>query len=338
VTYTALQIDRPGSWRLVDVASHDPGPGEVTLAVHAAGICGSDRELYEGGRPLDFCSYPVIPGHEWSGTVTAVSDGVDPSLVGRKAVAEGYRNCGSCPTCREGHTNLCRGGYEETGFTKPGAFAEQVTLPARLLHLLDDDADLDAAALIEPAAVAAAAILQAPPRPAQRVAVVGAGTLGLLVTRLLSAYSPAELVTIDPRADRGGLTGEFGATAALTPEETATLDGHFDLVVETAGVASTGLAAAKLLRRGGTLTLTGIPAGDGDGLPPGLIVGRQLSVHSVFGARSEAWGYAVASFNAGQLRPEPLITHRFALADYGKALDALTEPKTGKILLTPAQR
>ncbi|MCL7021172.1 alcohol dehydrogenase catalytic domain-containing protein, partial [Vibrio vulnificus] len=123
----------------------EPGPGEVRVAVHAAGICASDREVYDGTRAPGYVRYPIVPGHEWSGTIEAVGEGVDPGLAGRKTVAEGFRACGVCE-------RWCTAGYEETGFTQPGAFADHVVVPARLLHPLPDDADLTAAALLERAA------------------------------------------------------------------------------------------------------------------------------------------------------------------------------------------
>lgn len=105
-------------------------------------------------------------------------------------VAEGFRACGRCERCRYGETSLCTAGYDETGFTRPGAFADHLVVPARLLHPLADDADLRAAALLEPAAVVAAAVRAGTPEPGERIAVLGAGTLGLLAVQLLAAVSP----------------------------------------------------------------------------------------------------------------------------------------------------
>lgn len=215
--HRAVVLERPGTHRLVTGPRPQPGPGEVRVAVHAAGVCASDREVHDGTRPPAYVRYPVTPGHEWSGTVDAVGEGVDPQLVGRRTVAEGFRSCLRCARCREGTTSLCTGGYDETGFTLPGAFADSLVVPARLLHPLADDADLRAAALLEPAAVVAAAVLAGEPRPGDRVAVVGAGTLGLLAVQLLAASSPAELHALDPRLARAELALTMGATHARTP-------------------------------------------------------------------------------------------------------------------------
>ncbi|RDG39581.1 zinc-dependent alcohol dehydrogenase, partial [Streptomyces corynorhini] len=246
----SVVVDRPGVHRLVTGPEPVPGPGEVRVRVAAAGICMSDREVYDGRRDAAYVRYPVTPGHEWAGTVDAVGEGVGRELIGRPTVAEGFRACGACDRCREGETSLCQSGYEETGFTLPGAFADHVVVPARLLHPLAEGADLRAAALLEPAAVVAAAVRAGRPEPGERIAVVGAGTLGLLAVQLLAASSPVELTVIDPRARRGERAREFGASGAGTPEEAEELHGRFDLVVETAGAPATAASSCLLARRG----------------------------------------------------------------------------------------
>ncbi|MEU0271744.1 alcohol dehydrogenase catalytic domain-containing protein [Streptomyces sp. NPDC006307] len=333
----ALVVDRPGAHRLVERDVPAPGPGEVLVRVAAAGICMSDREVYDGHRDAAYVRYPVVPGHEWSGTVEAVGAGVDPALAGRKTVAEGFRACGGCERCRCGETSLCTGGYAETGFTEPGAFADHVVVPARLLHPLHDDADLRAAALLEPSAVIAAAVRTGRPRPGERVAVVGAGTLGLLAVQLLAASSPAELTVIDPRAARGEQALRFGASETLSPEEAEALRGRFDLVVETAGAPSTAAASCLLARRGGRVVLTGMFTPGAVGIDPVHLSLSQLEIRSVFGAPSSGWCDAVRAFGLGLLDPAPLITHEFPLERFADAVALVGggDAKTGKVLLRP---
>nr|WP_308802033.1 alcohol dehydrogenase catalytic domain-containing protein [Streptomyces polyasparticus] len=337
MTYEAVVLDGPGAWRLEPLGAEPPPPGEVRCRVHAAGICGSDRELFDGNRPAGYVRYPLTPGHEWAGTVEAVGEGVDPALAGRKVVAEGFRNCQRCERCRAGETSLCTAAYDETGFTRPGAFASYVTVPARLLHLLDEEADLSAAALLEPSAVVASAVLKGAPRPAERIAVVGGGTLGLLAVQLLAAYSPAELVLVEPRQQRAEQGGRFGATRQLHPSDAGAEAGRFDLVVETAGAAHSAALAVSLARRGGRVALTGIPAPGAAGIDPIALAMQQTTVYGVFGAPSEAWSYAVRAFGSGVLDPAPLITHELPLNAYDKAVSLVGsgDPEVGKVLLRP---
>ncbi|MFD3518372.1 zinc-binding dehydrogenase [Streptomyces sp. NPDC058657] len=333
----ALVVDAPGRHRLTEVEPGEPGPGEVLVKVAAAGICMSDREVFDGHRDPGFVRYPLVPGHEWSGTVEAVGPGVDTALIGRRTVAEGFRACGTCARCRCGETSLCSGGYAETGFTEPGAFADHVTVPARLLHPLADDADLRAAALLEPAAVIAAAVRAGRPRPGERVAVVGAGTLGLLAVQLLAASSPDGLTVIDPRAARGEQARAFGAVTVLTPEEAESAHGHFDLVVETAGAPTTAASSCLLARRGGRVVLTGMFTPGAVGIDPVHLSLSQLEIRSVFGAPSFAWSDAVRAFGLGLLDPAPLITHEFPLERFAEAIALVGggDPATGKVLLRP---
>lgn len=337
-TEDALVLDGPGSHRLETRPVAEPAPGDARVRVYASGICGSDREIYQGNRPEGYVRYPITPGHEWSGTVEAVGAGVPAALVGRKVVGEGFRNCQVCDRCHAGDTTLCTAGYEETGFTQPGAMATTLTLPARLLHPLADDADLSAAALLEPAACIAAAALKANAQPGERVAVVGTGTLGMIAVQFLAAASPAELLVIGTRRDREELSLSFGATAFHTrdalPEAEA---GTYDIVIETAGSASAARESAALLRRGGRLVLTGIPAAGADGLDPTDLVVRQLEVQTVFGAPPAAWAHAVRVFDAGLLSLLPLVTHELPLTGFGTAIDLVGsgDPKVGKVLLRP---
>lgn len=336
-TERALVLDAPGSHRLVEREQHPPGPGEARVRVHASGICGSDREIYQGNRPEGYVRYPVTPGHEWSGTVEGVGAGVSAGLVGRKVVGEGFRNCQVCDRCHAGETTLCVAGYEETGFTQPGAMADTLTLPARLLHPLPDEADLTEAALLEPAACIAAATLKANIQPGERVAVVGTGTLGMLAVQFLAAVSPAELLVVGTSQDREKLSYDFGATDFRTADELDARSAGYDVVIETAGSASAARASAALARRGGRLVLTGIPASGAQGLDPTDLVVRQLTVHTVFGAAPGAWAHAVRVFGTGLLTPGPLITHRLPLTEFSAAIDLVGsgDPKVGKVLLMP---
>ncbi|WP_328941283.1 alcohol dehydrogenase catalytic domain-containing protein [Streptomyces sp. NBC_00250] len=333
----AVLVERPGAHRLVEREVPEPGPGEIRVRIAAAGICMSDRELYEGRRAPGYVRYPIVPGHEWSGTVDAVGTGVDPSLLGRPCVAEGFRSCGLCERCRYGETSLCTAGYAETGFTEPGAFADHVLVPARLLHPLPDGVDLRAAALLEPAAVVAAAVRAGRPRPGERIAVVGAGTLGLLAVQWLASSSLAELAVVAPRTERAARALDFGATRALAPAEADGETGHFDLVVETAGASTTAASSCLLARRGGRVVLTGMFTAGAAGIDPVHLSVSQLEVRSVFGASSAAWADAVRALSLGLLDPGPLVTHEFPFEGFGEALALVGggSPDTGKVLLRP---
>jgi 2-desacetyl-2-hydroxyethyl bacteriochlorophyllide A dehydrogenase len=333
----AVYIDEPGQLRVAPTEPTPPQAGEALVHVAWAGICGSDRELLAGGRPEGFVRYPLIPGHEWSGTVVSVGSDVDSALVGQPVVGEGFRSCGRCPACRRGDNNLCAAPYDETGFTQPGAWADYLTLPARLLHVLPEGSDLRAAAGLEPAACIAAACLKLAPVPGERAAVVGAGMLGLLATQLLHASGVAELAVLARRPDRAELAMRCGATTILSPAEADKHAGGFDVVLEAAGTSGAARLAVELANRGGRVALTGIPSADDDPPSPTTLVLNQITLHTVFGANSRAWAHTVRAFASGALDPTVVITHEVRLDDVSRAFDLLADRQAGavKVLLHP---
>ncbi|WP_280218593.1 zinc-dependent alcohol dehydrogenase [Nocardia neocaledoniensis] len=330
----ALVVRGPGELGIEAVSEALPlVHGEALIEVAFAGVCGSDRELVAGTRDPRFVRYPIVPGHEWSGTVVALGPGTDSQLLGRKVVGEGFRYCGACSACRSGATNLCHAGYDETGFTRPGACADLLRVPARLLHILSDDSDLRAAALLEPAACVAAAVLAVGVSPGERIAVVGGGTLGLLATQLLAAYSPAELIVIDPRPRR--IAVESGASDQRTPEQASVLAAQFDLVVEAAGAHGSGRLALDLVRRGGRVALTGLHGGEDVTIAPAELVSSAVTIHTVFGAASNAWTYAVRALTTGALLPGLLIGDEYELDKAARVLTSDAPRPSGKVLFHP---
>jgi L-iditol 2-dehydrogenase len=324
----AVVVERPGDAHLETVPDPRPGAGEVLVRVAAAGICGSDVELLEGRRPAPYVRYPIVPGHEWAGTVAEVGAGVTSVEVGDLVVAEGFRSCGLCARCREGRTNLCEADYAETGFTHQGAFAEYVSIPARLVHRLPAGSDLAAAALLEPAACVAGGLLEVDLRPGLSVAVVGAGTLGLLAVAILGLTAPARVALVGTRRERLALGRELGADEtvdARTEDPVDRLGPAFDLVFEAASRPEGADTALRLARRGGSVVLEGISGAGRPTLDPDLVSLGQLRVQGAFGASSAAWRWVVELFSSGRLDPTPLVTHRFALEDFDAAFAVLRD-------------
>lgn len=330
----AVRIDAPGQIRLVDVPSPVPGPGEAIIDVAYSGICGSDVELFAGDRPAGLVRYPVIPGHEWSGTVAEVGIATDRSILGAKVVGEGFGSCGACARCAAGEAVVCETRYDEIGFTRPGAWAQQLVIPVAQLHRLTPEADLRSAAALEPAACAADAVRRAAVTHRDRVAVVGGGTLGCLTVQLLRADAPRELVVIDPSSRAAAMALRCGATSTMDPAGIADCAHGFDVVVEAAGGRAALEAAISLTRRGGRLVVIGVP-------DPAVAINafdlfeQRVELHSVFGAPHAAWLDAVDAFTQGTLDPCALVTHEIDIDSAGEALRLLDsrEPEVGKVLL-----
>ncbi len=327
----ALVISSPGLIGLQDAPELVPGPGEVVARPVHVGICGTDLELLAGVVDPVYVRYPLVPGHEWSGVIEAVGPGVTGLEPGQRVIAEGIIPDRACEQCAAGNTNLCAV-YDELGFTRAGAAADQVLLPAQVVHVLADSASLLEAALAEPAAVAWRGIARGHPRPGERVAVVGDGTLALIAAHLLSLYSPAELIVLGLRPAQAGLAAELGATGFAVDDPA----GSFDLVVEAAGTPGAVERALALAGRGGRVVLIGL-AGTGvtARFPVDDVVNNDLQISASFGYTSAAWAQVAALFGAGRIRLSPLITHRFPLDSYEEAYQVLRESSgpRGKVML-----
>jgi L-iditol 2-dehydrogenase len=320
----AVVVERPGAAALRRVPRPQPGRGDVLVRVGAAGICGSDVEVLEGRRPARYVRYPIIPGHEWAGTVEAIGPGVDTVDEGAAVVGEGFRACGDCARCREGRTNLCTADYHETGFTHAGAFAEFVCVPAHLVHRLPAGTDLAAAAVLEPAACVAQGLLEVDLRPGMTAAGVGSGTLGLLAVALLTRVSPVRLALVGTRAPRLELGRALGATETWNVRLDQRPAPGFDLVFEATGTTDGARTAIDLARRGGTVVLEGI-SGRSGGIDADAVVLGHLRVQGVFGASRNAWLWVTELFAAGLLDTEPLVSHSFGLEEHATAFAALAD-------------
>jgi len=246
-------------------------------------------------------------------------------------IAEGVIPDRVCPECVRGNTNLCAV-YDEIGFTRPGAAADQLLVPAQVVHVLGPSVSLLEAALTEPAAVAWRAIRRVEPVPGERVAVVGDGTVALITAHLLGLYSPGELIVCGRRPAQAELAAELGATAFSVGDP----GGRFDLVVEAAGTADAVERAFGLARRGGRVVLLGL-AGNGvtARLPIDDVVNNDLQISASFSYTSAAWAEVTALLGSGRVRLAPLITHRFRLDAYEEAFEVLRESSgpRGKIML-----
>jgi 2-desacetyl-2-hydroxyethyl bacteriochlorophyllide A dehydrogenase len=331
VSRRGIVVDRPGAIGLNLLDPVVPGPGQVLVRPAYCGLCGTDLELLAGEVDAAFVRYPLVLGHEWSGVVAAVGESVVGLEPGARVVAEGIIPCGSCASCRVGATNVCET-YDEIGFTRPGGAADEIVVPASVVHRLADRVPLREAALTEPTAVVLTGLEKIRLRPGQRLLVVGDGTIGLLAVLLASLWSPGEIALVGRRPEQERLALELGATSFSAGEP----EGVFDVAIEAAGAPEALLAALGAVRRGGQVLALGLPATSSTlTLPGDLLVNNDLTLAGSFGYTSAAWARVVGLLNAGRLRPAALITHLFPLHDYEAAFDELARPTgaRGKVML-----
>ena len=335
----ALVVRHPGEVGLEERDVPRPGPGEVLIRPTMVGLCGTDLDIVAGRIDPAYIRYPLVLGHEWSGTVAGAGPGADAPAgagltAGTRVVGEGIVPCGHCPRCRAGQTNLCLT-YDELGFTRDGAAAQFVVVQRSLVHPLAPGIGAEDAALAEPASVVYRGLAGAAIAPGWRALVVGDGTVALLAVRLLQLWSPAETVMLGQREGQAALAAEAGAARFETDGRAA--GAGYDLVVEAAGSTDAVLSAFAAARRGGTVVLLGLPPhGATAAVPVDDLVNNDLTIRGSFGYTSAAWRDVVTLLNAGLLELAFLVTHRFPLTEWEAALDTLRGPVSprGKVMLT----
>jgi 2-desacetyl-2-hydroxyethyl bacteriochlorophyllide A dehydrogenase len=325
----AVVVERPNQVAYMEVDAPAVGPDDVLVESREAGLCRTDIEVMTGVF-VDprWVHFPVIPGHEWSGTVVQVGANVEAVAPGDRVVCEGLIACHRCRRCRSSQTQWCER-IEALGFTRPGGYGELVTVPARVVHRLPEHVSFDAGVLIEPASVVLHGLEKAAPEPGETVGVIGVGTLGSLAIALLKLYSPARIVAYGLREEELELAAQLGATEVMLSTEAAGADGELDLIVETAGAPAAVRLAADLCRPGGRTVLLGI-AGEGAtlSLPADLLTGKDMALIGSLAYPASVWSRVVGLVADQVLELDRIVTHRFPISDYEEAV-ALMDDRSG---------
>lgn len=339
----AVLIERANEVAYVEVENPRTGPGDVLVRSHVAGVCRTDLEMLRGGlTDPRWVRFPLVPGHEWSGTVAEVGDGVTDLEAGDRVVCEGMIPCNRCRRCKEGNTQLCLN-YDQIGFTRAGGYGEFVRVPRHVVHRLPEGVSFAAGALVEPASCVFRGLERAHPRPGDTVGVIGVGTLGSLALTLSRLYSPGALIAYGVREEELTFARGLGADATVHVAEqdavSATherLGGGLDLVIETAGAAAAVDLATQLVRPGGRVVLLGI-AGEGKmlELPADRIMFADMDVIGSCSYPTSAWSSVVRLLERGLVDLDPVVTHRFPVARFEEAFAVLEEQhgRVAKVLL-----
>lgn len=301
-----ITISEPHDLQVVDVEKPEANAGEVLLAIKAIGICGSDLHVFEGQHP--FVSYPVLPGHEVSGEIIAVGEGVDSALIGRKAVIEPSLAAGALPRFEPGRYNIASG-LRVMGFQAPGAMAEYFAAPLDRIHLLPEDLSHEHGAMVEPTAVAVHGVRLAGNIAGKDVAVIGAGMIGLLTAQVARAYGAASVTIADLSEQRREMAAAVGLQSiASLPEQS------YDVVLECVGVEAALRSAIFACRKGATLIVMGVFGSDVS-IPAGLIQDWELRILGSLMYVGDDYREAIRLLQRGDVTVDTLITDRFALAD-----------------------
>jgi L-iditol 2-dehydrogenase len=293
-----------------------PGPREVLVRVAAVGTCGSDVHYFRHGRIGDFVlREPMVLGHEPSGLIVGVGEGVDARRIGERVSLEPGVPCRRCRYCHTGAYNLCP---DMVFFATPpvdGAFAEYVTIADDFAHPVPEHVSDDVAALLEPLSVALWANHRAGTGVGSRVLVAGAGPIGLLVAQVAAVQGAAEVVVSDPDPARAALARDFGATDVVAPG--ADVSG-VDVFVDCSGVPAAVLGGLPAVRPGGAAVLVGMGA-DEMTLPVSMLQSREITLTGTF-RYANTWPTAVRLAASGAVDLGRLVTGHVDLDHVGDAL------------------
>jgi L-iditol 2-dehydrogenase len=302
------------------------------------GICGSDIHWWlEGAVGETALTKPVVPGHELAGWV------VGGPLDGHLVAVDPAIPCGHCAYCRAGHANLCPAVIFAGHGEQDGALRELMAWPAHRLTSLPDGFTAAAGALLEPMGVALHATDLAHLRPADTVAVVGLGPIGLLAVQLVRAAGAGRVIGVDPLAHRRQAAISLGADAVLAPAAVASAEARRDAlagadgadrVFEIAGTDSAIAEALELARPGARVMLAGIPDDDHSGFPAGLARRKGLTLVMVRRMK-DMYPRCAALVQRGLVDLAPLVTGRFPLAQAPAAFDQAAARSGLKVIIEP---
>jgi NADPH2:quinone reductase len=327
----AVVIDEPGKIRVTEVPDPEAGPGEVLIEVGACGVCGTDLHIAAGEFPPT--PYPIVPGHEFAGTIAAVGPDVEGGWqVGDKVAVDPSLFCGHCRQCRRGRGNLCEN-WNATGDTVDGAFAERVTVPADTVYALPENLDFQQGALIEPVSCAVHGLRRLGVEVGERVLVVGAGTMGLIMSQLLVA-SGAQVSVVDLAESKLGLAQELGAVEVATSTKELSRRG-FDAAVDATGAPRAIQDAFDALDRGGRLEVFGVADGAARiDLSPFRIYNDEITIVGSM-AVLNSYGEAVELVANGTIAAKRLISHTLPLDGFEEALELVRSGSSTKVQILP---
>jgi len=326
----------------MDVPEPKLSAGQVLIEVSKCGLCGSDVRYFHGenpwakqtlGRHID--NPPnIILGHELTGVVHEVFDESDAHLVGKRVGVNTWIACGQCNFCRNGQENLCDRtkhlghgqGWGRMDFY-PGGMAEFCPAFASQVYELPENVTDERATFLDPLIAALHAVDVGGPKPLDKVAILGAGPIGLLIAQIVKVYGATRTFITDIAAENVAIAERIGVDHPLNVTDGSinirdvvmkeTTSQGVDLAFNTVGTSASILESLEILKKGGVLVL--MAAKENDISFPSLLLSGERTIKTSSNAMYTDFPKAVELVSTGQVKVDPLITHRFALSD---AIDA----------------
>lgn len=333
------RVVEPGKIDFLTRPVNEPKPNQVLVKIISSAICGSDLHIFKGKHPS--APLPVTIGHEFSGDVIAIGSEVSKVKVGDRVTVEPVIVCGKCSACQRGDYGYC----ENISFTYrngDGAMADYITVEEPYLYKLPEHLSYNAGALIEPLAVATHAVKRADIKMGEKVLVIGAGAIGLLIAALCRKNGSTEVVIVDFSEKRLEMALELGATTAINPSKQdiyevvgELTDGvGMDKTFECVGLEATFNQAMMALRKNGLATIIGIFENPEITIPATRFITHEIKVQ---GSQGYCWDFPIALEMSKEIDLERLVTHTFKLDDLQQALETSLDRNSGamKVIVQP---
>ena len=330
-----------GSFEVRQAPELHPGPGEVVIKNMVCGVCGTDVHIFHGEPGSADVNPPVVLGHEYSGEVVKVGEGVTALKPGDHVTVDPNIYCGECVYCRNGKKQLCET-MQAVGVTRDGGFGEYSLVPAAQAFKLGDSVPYEAGAMAEPVACCLHGIDLAGIKAGDRVCIVGGGAIGLIMLQLAKLSGASSLVLSEPNEKRRQVALSLGADAAIDPTapdagsayEAALGDGA-DVVIECVGNNAAVKSAFQLAKKGATIVLFSVPKVDATfDLPLFDVYKKELTIKGSF-VNPDTHERAVRLINSGKLDFTSIITHRFNLDQLPEAIAMQMSSESIKVVVCP---
>ncbi|MGE5588060.1 MAG: alcohol dehydrogenase catalytic domain-containing protein [Clostridia bacterium] len=326
----AVVFSRVGGWCIKEIEAAPLREGEVRLSIARCGVCMTDLHIYRGDFPAAF---PVVPGHEFAGTVLELGPGVEGYAQGDRVVVDPNISCLECTMCRSGRPNLCPQlrGY---GTSLPGGFQEVVSVRAENIYRIGD-LPFSRAVFAEPLACILHGLDEIGARPGETALLVGAGPIGLMFLEVLKAVGIPEVTVVDMDVERLARAERLGASSCVLGRcgghDLESLSREYDVAIDATGNPAVVEWLVESALPGRRVLVFGVhPQGARVSVSPYHIYRHEIEIKGCFAA-CNTMHRAVRMLQQNTIAVDRLISHELALDEFGSALSLVGKPKTMKV-------
>jgi D-arabinitol dehydrogenase (NADP+) len=327
----AAQIQRPNILEIIDLPTPQPAEDELLIQVMASGICGTDIHIFRGEY---LGAYPIIPGHEFSGLVSAVGKGVSRFKPGDRVAVEPNIACNNCTNCLNNRQNFCLN-WQAVGVTRPGGMAQSVTAPEKACFEIAD-LPYEAGAFVEPLSCVLHGMQRLSASLADKILILGAGPIGCLLLQVARLQGAAKITVVDKNRSRLEASQAFGADQLCFSLDDLPKDA-FDAVIDATGALPVLSRSLDFARPGGKILWFGVPpSGQSMPIEPFTVFRKGLTVLSSFTSVRNST-QALDLLRSGRITTAGLVSHRLPLEEFQKGIESIerSEPGVMKVQIQP---